>query len=77
MTYMLLSTGRHIYHKFQEALECSEKHRAVFTTFSSTFPDKIMAEWSNMVVLWQNDKDAPDLFDKPTLDMLRSLKYPG
>ena len=77
MTYMLLSTGRHIYHKLREALEYSEKHHAVFTMFSSTFPDEIVAEWSNMVALWQNDKDAPDPFDEPTLGMLRSLKYPG
>lgn len=67
MTTISLSSGRHIYYKLTEALKNSEKHRAAFVTFSATFPEEVVTEWKRMVALWQEDKDAADPFDEPTL----------
>lgn len=53
----LIVTGRHLYSKFSEAIECSRKHRAAFNALTLTFSPERIQEWTDMINRWQEDPE--------------------
>lgn len=45
----------------------SRKHRAAYNTFSGTFSNTIIKEWTEMAAKWQTDHDAPNPFEETTI----------
>ncbi|KAH8111697.1 hypothetical protein DFH11DRAFT_1512691 [Phellopilus nigrolimitatus] len=62
----IIGLGHNLLRKFVEAEEMYAKHRANFIELSGTFEPDVIASWTRMVDVWQQDPlNAPDPYADP------------
>ncbi|KLO04642.1 hypothetical protein SCHPADRAFT_840402, partial [Schizopora paradoxa] len=60
--------GPHFKKNLEHAISMHEKHHDLFIEFSSTFPKKVVEEWSAMVDTWVADQTKPDPYAEPVVE---------